>query len=355
MTGIRKLKGLTLCVILSSFFYACTTEPAKETPKVVWHQIVGETQGTTYTLILEDTDRKVQKQAIDSILNRFDLSLSTYIDNSIISSINEAVDSIRLVDSSRFFARCYTMSSKIYELTEGAFDPSVYPLVKAWGFYGDELWLQSDQDVSEILKHVSFEDGKLHRCNFQGEHEIQFYKNDSKFKLDFNAIAQGFSVDVIAEYLNDLGIKNYYVEIGGEITVKGKNKDKVNWRIGVDSPNQKEGTRVIENVVHVTDKAIATSGNYRKFYEKNGVKYAHTIDPRIGKPVQHSLLSATVISSSCAQSDAYATAFMVMGVEKSMAFVKKHPELELEIYLIYDTGNGTLKHTMSAGFKKYLK
>lgn len=316
---------------------------------------MGETQGTTYTLIIEDTDRKVRKAAIDSLLRGFDLSLSTYIDNSIISRINASSDSIRLEDSSRYFTRCYIMSTKIYELTDGAFDPSVYPLVKAWGFYGDELWVQSDQDVSQLLQSVSFKDGKLHRCDFESLYEIEFIKYDPNFKLDFNAIAQGLAVDVVGEYLDALGIKNYYIEIGGEILVKGKNKEGINWRIGIDSPNQKEGQRVIENVVHVSNKAIATSGNYRKFYEKDGVKYAHTIDPRLGKPVQHSLLSATVVSNSCAQSDGYATAFMVMGVEKAMAFVKENPQLGLEIYLIYDAGNGKLEHTMSPGFKKYVK
>lgn len=355
MIGTLKHKGLIWCVILSSFLVSCISEDKKEAKKEKWHEVTGETQGTTYKIALDDIDRKISKKEIDSILCNFDLSLSTYIDNSVVSVINASQDSIHVLDSSRYFAKCYIMSRKIYELTNGAFDPSVYPLVKAWGFYGDELWVQSDADVSEILKSVGFEDRKHHELNPINLFELEFLKFNQNFKLDFNAIAQGLSVDVLADYLEEHGIKNYFVEIGGEIRVKGKNTKNGLWRIGVDSPNQEEGMRVIENIVHISDKAVATSGNYRKFYVKDGVKYAHTINPKTGKPVQHSLLSATVIANNCAEADAYATAFMVMGVEKSMQFITEHPELGLEIYLLHDEGNGKLQRSMSPGFKTYLK
>lgn len=355
MTGTLRHKGLIWFVILSSLLISCNSKEEKQEKKEKWHEIAGETQGTTYQIILNDLDRKISKQAIDSILHNFDLSLSTYIDNSVVSIINASEDSIHVMDSSRYFAKCYIMSRKIYELTDGAFDPSVYPLVKAWGFYGDELWVQSDANVSEILTSVGFEDQKHHELNAVNIYELEFLKYNNNFKLDFNAIAQGLSVDVLADYLDEHGIKNYFIEIGGEIKVKGKNTKNGLWRIGVDSPNQEDGKRIIENIVNISDKAIATSGNYRKFYLKDGVKYAHTINPKTGKPVQHSLLSASVIANSCAEADAYATAFMVMGVEKSMQFVKDHPELNLEIYLLHDEGNGEVQRSMSPGFQKYLK
>lgn len=357
MTGIPIRRVLTLSVILSSLLIvSCESSQKGKASVDRWHEITGNTQGTTYKIILDDSTRKVKTHDIDSILHQFDLSLSTYVDNSIISQINAAPDSIRLADSTRYFARCYFMSRKIFELTEGAFDPSVYPLVKAWGFYGDELWVQSDADVNGILSYVGFDSGKIHDLWIKNLFEIDFRKHDSRFKLDFNAIAQGLSVDVLADYLDEKGVKNYFIEIGGEVLVKGTNREGEKWRIGIDSPKQNQkGTRIIENILNVSNRAVATSGNYRKFYVKDGVKYAHTINPKTGKPVQHSLLSATVVANTCAEADAYATSFMVLGVEKSLEFIEKHPELKLEAYLLYDEGDDKLKRAMTPGFKKYIK
>lgn len=354
MAGILKHKALIWCVILSSLT-ACNTTPESQDKKVAkWTQFSGETQGTTYTLNFEEGSSRVNQKAIDSILHDFDLSLSSYIDQSILSRINASNDSIHLNDPSGYFMKCYAMSQKYYATSEGAFDPSVYPLVKAWGFFGDQLSPQSDAQVAQILNYVGFEDGELHHCQLRTPQEFKFYKHHNSFQLDFNAVAQGYSVDVLAEYLDANGVQNFYVEIGGEITVKGTNPEGKKWRIGVDSPTQEGGQRKIENVVHITDRAVATSGNYRKYYEKDGVRYAHTIDPTVGKPVEHSLLSATVIASSCAAADAYATAFMVMGTDRALDFVKEHPELNLEVYLLYDE-NGTLNRAQSPGFSKYLK
>lgn len=357
MFGTVKLRDLTWFVILSSLLVSCGSQDSGNDKKAesIWYEIVGRTQGTTYHIILDDESKKISEDQIDALLHQFDLALSTYVDNSIVSTVNSSSDSIQFTDSSQFFSDCYFLSREIYELTNGAFDPSVYPLVKAWGFFGDELWVQSDQDVNDILEYVGFEDGKLHELVHLEENNYSFRKTHSEFKLDFNAVAQGLSVDVLADYLDALGVKNYYVEIGGELRVKGKNKEGKNWRIGIDSPNQKGGGRIIENIVHVSNKAVATSGNYRKFYIKDGVKYAHTINPKNGKPVQHSLLSATVIANSCAEADAYATAFMVMGVDESLKFLKEHPELEMEAYLLYDEGDGEIKRAMSSSFKSYLK
>lgn len=356
MFGTVKLRDLIWFVILSSLLLSCNSQDEKkEEPKQQWYEITGRTQGTTYNIILDDKSHRASKNEIDVLLHQFDLALSTYIDNSIVSEVNNGSDSIQFTDSSLFFSKCYEISHEIFELTAGAFDPSVYPLVKAWGFFDDELWVQSDQDVNDILGYVGFNQGKHHLLTSIGDNHFSFKKYNDEFKLDFNAVAQGYSVDVLANYLDDLGVKNYFVEIGGELRVKGKNKEGNNWRIGVDSPNQKKGTRTIENVVHVSDRAVATSGNYRKFYMKDGVKYAHTINPKNGKPVQHSLLSATVIANTCAEADAYATAFMVMGVDDALKFIENYPELGLEAYLLFDAGDDELQRAMSSGFEKYLK
>lgn len=353
MLGTLKRKVLTLSIIASSLLIGCNSNEEKKSTDANWREIQGETQGTTYGLIFDDPNDEIQKEALDSILHDFDLALSSYIDNSIVTHINNASDSITFEDPHGYFQWCYEKSQEVFNATNGAFDPSVFPLVKAWGFFGDSLLQPSQEQLDSILNFVGF--GKpIHACTIGNDTGI-FTKGHPSFRMDFNAIAQGYSVDVLAQYLEVNGIKDYYIEIGGEIVVSGKNREGKDWRIGIDSPEQEATNRVIENVVNISDKAIATSGNYRKFYLKDGVKYAHTINPKTGAPVQHSLLSATVIASSCADADAYATAFMVVGVEESKRFVKEHPELGLEMYLLYDDGSGSIERTMTKGFKKFIQ
>lgn len=353
MFGILKHKGLTLLLILSSLILGCASEKKEEAKNEKWSEIQGETQGTTYDVIVNDPNSKIQKEDLDAILRHFDMALSTYIENSLVSKLNASQGPIEFEDPFGYFSSCYQISKNVAETTNGAFDPTVFPLVEAWGFFKQEAPIPTQSKLDSLLEFVGFAKG-LHAFHQEGN-KVSFTKSNPFFRLDFNAVAQGLSVDVLAEYLDTKGIKNYYVEIGGEVVVKGKNREQKNWRIGIDSPQQEEGKRVIENILKISNKAIATSGNYRKFYIKDGVKYAHTIDPKTGKPVQHSLLSATVIANSCAEADAYATAFMVMGVDESMAFIHDHPELNLDVYLNYDDGSGVLQQKMSQGFQKYLK
>ena len=160
--------------------------------------------------------------------------------------------------------------------------------------------------------------------------------------------------DVLGDFLNERGQKNYYIEIGGELLLRGKNIKGTDWNIGIDIPADKSSTYEIENIVSISDEAIATSGSYRKFYEKDGNRYAHFLDPKTGYPVQHSLLSASVIAPTCSEADAYATAFMVMGAEKALKFVQDHPELKLKVYLLEADGNDGYLRSMSAGFATYL-
>ncbi len=357
MFGTLKHKVLTLLLILSSLIVGCTSNNSDQSTKEGWNEIRGNTQGTTYGIILNDPKGNITKSDLDSILHDFDMLFSSYIDSSVIGMFNGGFDTVTFMDHTGQFETLMRKSQEVCRLTHGAFDPSVYPLVKAWGFFGDALSTPSDSKLDSLRNNVGFNSSRyFYANNHDGAAGFNvLFKTNSEFRIDFNAIAQGYSVDVLSAYLTRKGIKDYYVEIGGEIVVHGKNRENKDWRIGIDSPNQKEGKRVLENVVNISNKAIATSGNYRKFYVKDGVKYAHTIDPNTGKPVQHSLLSATVIANSCAEADAYATAFMVMGVEKSMKFVQSHPKLRLDIYLLYDDGSGNIQRKMSKGFKKYLK
>jgi thiamine biosynthesis lipoprotein len=229
--------------------------------------------------------------------------------------------------------------------SEGNFDCSVSPLVNAWGFYkdklGDSLIIDSAK-FRKILPYVGFDKISL---------IADFLVLPKGMRLDFNAIAQGYTVDVIAQFLQAKGYSNYLIEVGGELLAKGKNADGNIWRVGVDKPSENiNKNERFQFILDLEDKALATSGNYRKFYEKDGVKYAHTINPFTGFPTQNRLLSVTVIHDNCMLADAYATAFMVMGVKKSKRFAKEHPEIE--IYLVYTGKDSSWKTFISADLQK---
>jgi thiamine biosynthesis lipoprotein len=314
----------------------------------------GNTQGTTFSIICNDAV-EVTRDEIVNKLAAFDRALSSYIPNSIISQINNAPKGvISYRDSSGFFNTCYAQSKIIYELTEGAFDPTVYPLVDGWGFMKNPNNFPDSAKVDSLLALVGFKEGKHFKrledtVDSLGNTISHIYKNTDGAKLDFNAIAQGYSVDILAQLLEEKGAKNYFVEIGGEIRVKGLNTEGVLWRIGIDKPvdNSNADNRTIQDIIQLKDKSVATSGNYRKFYEKNGVKYSHTLNPLTGFPVQHSLLSATIVAENCMLADAYATVFMVMGPDKAINFMYKHPELGLEVYLFFvnDKGENEVYYT----------
>lgn len=345
----------TINIFLGIFLVACQSENSVEEIKGITFQ--GETQGTTYQIILAEEKANFTNKEIQTLLAEFDMILSTYIDSSLISRINALEKNGEFTDPTGFFKECYQESIEVFKLSEGAFDASVFPLVEGWGFMKNLETPLSKSKVDSILQFVSSEPGKYHTVDFT-KNSIRFTKLDSRFKLDFNAIAQGLAVDKLAEFIESKGHKNYYVEIGGELIVKGKNRSGENWNIGIDVPKEKtkdDGVRQLESVLSISNKAIATSGNYRKYYEKDGKKYAHCLDPRTGYPVDHSLLSATVVSNKCSTSDAYATVFMVLGLEKSKQFLEQHPELELDVYLLYDLGKGKIGRFKSEGMVKYFE
>ncbi len=319
----------------------------------------GNTQGTTYAIICNDSIR-FEKKEIDAILANFDQALSGYIDASVVSKLNNAgPGTFSYEDDFNYFRRCYEMAWEVYEVTGGAFDPTVYPLVDGWGFMKDVENVPDSSRVDSLRRLVSFEDGyhfsyEPEKNETTGKYEV--IKNTRGAKLDFNAIAQGLAVDVLAEEIERRGGENYFVEIGGEIRVKGVNSSGREWSIGIDKPIEKSdaNSRELQEIVVLSNKSIATSGSYRKFYEKDGVKYSHTLNPYTGYPVTHSMLSATVVMPSCAFADAYATAFMVMGFEKSKAFFDAHPELHMEVYFIFINEYDEYETFYSNGFEKMI-
>lgn len=354
MFGIKKRKIQVWSVIFSSAVILLSCNENSETAiNYTDVRINGETQGTTYSIIIAAPEVGFTKEDIDSVLLDFDNALSTYVPTSVISHINNAHTDTIVVDKSGYFKQCYEQSLDVFDATGGAFDPSVFPLVSGWGFMKNMKSPLSQRAVDSILNYVGM-DKDLHRVLFSGD-TIYFDKRSANFKLDFNAIAQGQSVDVLANYIKEQGYSNFYIEIGGEVFVSGLKQNGEEWKIGIDTPIENAENRVIEsNIVSLSNKAIATSGNYRKFYEIDGKKYAHTLNPKTGFPVKHNLLSATVVAKDCATADAYATAFMVMGKDKTLEFVQ-NSAVKLDVYLIYADESGGLQRVTSKGFEVYIE
>lgn len=306
--------------------------------------IQGKTMGVVaYNVKYIDQSQSNYKPAIDSLLQAFNQSLSTYIPDSEISLFNQ--DSSKLVFKSGFFYPVLTKSQEIYRNTASAFDPSVAPLINVWGFGKNKNTTPPDSaQVDSLKKLVGF-------TNIEFDKK-QVTKKIPQAQLDFSAIAKGYAVDIVAKLLDEKGIENYMVEIGGELVCKGKNEAGKLWTIGVRNPRYKEaGEKEAISYVQVKNKAMASSGNYENFRVVEGQKFSHTISPFTGFPVEHSLLGATVFAQDCMSADAYATAFMVLGVEKSKQIVQKQ---DLEVLLVYADKNGKLQTFMSPSLEQYL-
>lgn len=291
--------------------------------------IEGNTIGTTFTVrYLGDEAHKYETQ-IDSLTAAINKSASTYIPTSDLSKINKG-DTTVLVDAN--LREIFIKSEKIYKETEGAFDPTVGILVNAWGFGpGKQIENLDSLKINELLKFVGFDKVKLENGKIK--------KLYPEIYLDFNAIAKGYLVDMVSRMFEKSGVSNYMVEIGGEIRTRGHNEKGMPWKIAIENPNT-DGSRSFATVIKLKDESIATSGNYRKFkIKEDGTKYVHTINPKTGYAKESNLLSASVISTlDCADVDAYATAFMEMGFEKSKAFLKNHPELKAFLIFVDEKG-----------------
>lgn len=271
--------------------------------------------GTVYKITYQ-SDKDLH-QEIKEALQEVDNSLSPYNPNSIITRINHNEDTIL----NTHFIDVFTLSQKISAETEGAFDITVAPLVNAWGFGFKHAINMNESKIDSLKQFIGYTKIKM-----EGN---KILKDDERIMLDCSSIAKGYGVDVVGKLLKSKGIKNYMVDIGGEVVLSGKNSKMKKWRIGINKPvdDSLSINQELQTILETSDVGMATSGNYRKFYYKDGKKYAHTIDPRLGYPIQHNILSATVIAKDCTTADAYATAFMVMGLDKAMAFCETHPDL----------------------------
>ena len=296
--------------------------------------------GTIYHITYQ-SDINYQKE-IEAELQKVDNSLSPFNNTSIISRVNRN----EKVKVDEMFSEVFQLAEKISGDTDGAFDITVAPMVNAWGFGFKTGNPPTRQTIDSLRAIVGF-----HTVSLQDGYVI---KKNPKTMLDCSAIAKGYGTDVVARFLKKKGVQNFMVEIGGEIVVNGNSEKLQPWRIGINKPTDDSlnTSQAIQDVVSVSNIAMATSGNYRNFYYKNGKKYAHTIDPKTGYPVQHNILSATVFADDCATADAYATSFMVLGLDGAKKILEKHPELCA--YLIYSDQKGSNQIWYSPSLQKKL-
>ncbi|MBK7626389.1 MAG: FAD:protein FMN transferase [Bacteroidales bacterium] len=329
---------LYLFLILLFVLSSCSDKPASI------ESFAGFAQGTTYSVVYENIKKispEVLRTEVEKILADFDMSLSLYKDSSVVSRLNRNEDIV----PDEYFKNVFQKSVQISGITDGAFDITVGPLVRAWGFGPDSHKNFSEPKRDSLMKLVGMD--KISITNGR------LVKKDPDIKLDFNAIAQGYSVDVLCDYFDKRGLKDYLIEIGGEVRAKGT-KAGAHWRIGIDKPvddNNSPG-ETLQAIIRISDKALATSGNYRKFYVEDGIKYSHTIDPRTGYPAKNRLLSATIIADDCATADGIATACMVMGKEKAIEFIDNHPEFSA--YFIYSDDSGNFSTWYSKSLKEFI-
>lgn len=334
---LRGATGGVLVALLFVFLISCSGNNSQ----IIKNQTAGSALGTSYSIIyLANAELDFQK-GIDSVFAAVNKSMSTYIPSSDISKINNG-DSTLVVD--QMFKEVFKLSKKIHENTDGYFDPTVGTLVNAWGFGpGKQIELDSTK-VDSLLQYVGFQKVKL-------TDNGKILKKNADIKFDFNAIAKGYAIDRLALLLEQRGISNFLVEVGGEVVTKGRNqiKDK-DWVVGIDDP-EGEGRTAVKKIINLKNRAMASSGNYIKFRvdAKTGEKYVHTIDPKTGYTRNSSTLAATVLAENCAKADGYATAFMAMELV-AVKNLLEHQN-DLDAYLIYSDENGVIQEFMTEGFK----
>lgn len=334
----RRLLPLQLAFLL--FLIVGTVLIIRQQRTMPYQHHTGRIFGTTYSVSYQ-SDHDYERDILTE-LHRVDNALSMFNDSSIISRVNRGES----VQADRLFTDVFNLAQQVSAATDGAFDITVAPLVNLWGFGFKQGTPPSDHAVDSLLQYVGYQGVSLKNG--------RVIKRHTATMLDCSAIAKGYGSDRIARLLRAKGIDNFMVEIGGEIVTHGLNSERLPWKIGVTKPTDDSLSvnEELQTVLNVTDVAMATSGNYRRFYYKNGRRLAHTIDPKTGRPVQHTLLSATVLAPDCATADAYATAFMVMGIDRAKTILEHNPRLMA--YFIYTDAQGNYAVWFSPSMKSKL-
>lgn len=329
---------------LTFFLVGCDTH---KTTTPSYQTIQGEAQGSYYRITYADSLNRNLTIDVEQILDAMNLEVSTYVDSSWISRFNRTTGTdFTIPVSAKYFIDNYMKSREVYRESDGSFDPTVMPLVSYWGFgvKPKEVRGVDSLKVDSLRRYVGLT--KLMLIP-KGQDSVVFRKELPGVQLDFNAIAQGYTVDVVAQMLEEKGIAHYLVDIGGEVRAKGLNTRGKLWTIGINTPSEDGKTDQIFASVPLQNRALATSGNYRKFYEVDGVKFSHTINPKTGFPERNALLSASVFAPDAMTADAYATACMVLGPEKGMAMIERLEDLEA--YFIIGNPDGSMGVRYSSG------
>lgn len=331
------MNRIGLLFLLTVFVLSCSPDASK----LVQNGNAGGALGTSYSIIyLSDEKQDFQKE-IDSVFAVINKSLSTYLPDSDISKINQG-DTTIVVD--KMFREVFELSKKVNRNTDGYFDPTVGVLVNAWGFGPSPSIKMDSTAVDSLLNFVGFEKVDLTKSN-------RIKKANPNIYLDFNAIAKGYAIDRLAVFLDEKKISNYLIEVGGELVGKGENRIKGKpWVVGIDDPQIEEGRR-LKILMQLKDRALASSGNYRKFRVDSitGKKYVHTIDPKSGFTRNGSTLGTTVLANTCGEADAYATAFMAMDLQDAIDLLASRQELDA--YIVYLDETGEAQEFMTEGFK----
>lgn len=332
-------KYILLILLIIASLSACQKEKNFE------FKLEGLTQGTSYSVIWYDARNSDEQEIgndINNLLLEVDSSLSTYNPESVISMVNKNEEVV--LDT--LFLIVFNRSYEIWALTDGAFDITAAPLINAWGFGPDATKRFNESIKDRLMELVGMDKIKI----VNGK----VIKSDPDMCLDVNAIAQGYTVDLVYGYLSDRGLESFLVEVGGEVRTRGTKPGGQPWVIGLDKPSDGNITPGLyrQADINLVDKALATSGNYRKYYIEDGIKYSHTIDPKTGYPVRHKLLSATIITDDCMTADALATACMVLGLEKARDLINKIDGIDA--YLVYSDEEGDFKTWFTGGMINYL-
>jgi thiamine biosynthesis lipoprotein len=342
-----------LLIILG--FGNCKIDPHAESINTGFARLQGKTMGTTYSITYQDEKEVNYQDQIDSLLKAINQEVSTYIPDADISIFNQKTKKKFTVsaDKNPHFVANLLTSQKIFERTNGSFDPTVMPLVNYWGFGYTEKRTVNEADklkIDSLLQSVGF--SKL-QIDVTNENTYVISKANSGMQLDFSAIAKGYAVDAVGNFLASKGVENYFVEIGGETVCRGKSPRGDLWTLGISIPSKEAEVTDVEEIVKITNKGLATSGNYRNYHTaEDGSVYAHTINPKTGFPEKSNLLSATVVAENCMIADAFATAFMVMGKDAAIELAESLPNIE--IYLIFGDKNGEMQTFHTKGFADFL-
>jgi FAD:protein FMN transferase len=333
----KVIHSLTLPLLVIAVWLSGLTPP----PEPVF--IEGVTMGTTYHITYFDQRKRDFKSTVDSLLLLVNKSINTYDPASEVSAFNKSKKGIPL--ELPYLYAPLKIALEVASKTQGAFDPTVMPLVNAWGFGPEKQRVPDARCIDSLRAFIGYEKVRLSQDSVK--------KYDARVQLDFGGIGQGYGADVVADFLRSKGITDFLVELGGEGVACGKNLSRNDyWKIGILDPNSTRDHQFFKAYVSLHNRSFTTAGNYFNYREINGRKYGHTIDPKTGSPVQHILLSASVFAKDCATADAWDTAFMVVGLEKSIALLKSQPHLEA--LLLFSTPDGKTGTYVTPGHTEFI-